>query len=220
MVFVFFIILINKLNLIDVMKKLILLPILSLFVLNTACSKKAEAPAESIPDTAKAVTDSSAVKTTPEFNKELKYENYSFKITTSGDMLTITPAGLEADNSPLTKKFTGKIANVEIGDINGDNKPEVFVYTAQGPDENGAIIGYSSNAGKSMSEVAVPELDDKTKMGYKGHDEYAMVENNLVQRFPLYDDKGNKTNKLRQIQYKLKDGEAMRKLVVDKVIEY
>ena len=56
-----------------------------------------------------------------------------------------------------------------------------------------------------------------------GHDEFAIVETTFVQRFPIYNDddtNSNPTGGTRQIQYKLKDGEASRKFVVDKVIEY
>jgi len=59
--------------------------------------------------------------------------------------------------------------------------------------------------------------------GYMGHDEFAIVESTLVQRFPIYkpgDSNANPTGGTRQIQYKLKDGEAMRKFVVDQVVEY
>jgi hypothetical protein len=48
--------------------------------------------------------------------------------------------------------------------------------------------------------------------GYMGHDEFAVVEGSFIQRFNLYDDKGKKTEKMRQIQYKLKAGEAGFKL--------
>jgi hypothetical protein len=45
-----------------------------------------------------------------------------------------------------------------------------------------------------------------------GHDEFAVFEGSFIQRFNLYDDKGKKTEKMRQIQYKLKAGEAGFKL--------
>jgi hypothetical protein len=56
-----------------------------------------------------------------------------------------------------------------------------------------------------------------------GHDEFAMVENTFVQRFPIYnpgDTNAEPTGGTRQIQYKLVDGEASRLFEVDKVVEY
>lgn len=200
------------------MKKMFLLPVIALLVTQVSCNKKSDNVLETKIDST-SVSQSSSVSTS-EFNKELKFNNFSFAISAKDGVLSITPSGLAIDNAPLTKNFTGTITNAEIGDINGDNAPEVFVYFSEGDDKKGSLVGYSSNAGKSMSEVSFPEMDDKSKDGYKGQDEFAMVENSFVQRFPLFDAQGNKTGKTRQIQYKLKDGEAMRALVVDKVVEY
>ena len=56
-----------------------------------------------------------------------------------------------------------------------------------------------------------------------GHDEFAVVENVLARRFPVYkegDSNANPTGGTRQIQYKLKAGEAGWVLRVDKVSAY
>ena len=56
-----------------------------------------------------------------------------------------------------------------------------------------------------------------------GHDEFNIVEKILTQTFKTYkvDDKNsNPTGNIRQIQYKLKDGESSRKFVVDTIKEY
>ena len=56
-----------------------------------------------------------------------------------------------------------------------------------------------------------------------GHDEMAIVGNTFCQRFPIYK-KGNSyanpTGGMRQIQYKLVDGENGRILKIDKVMEF
>ena len=73
--------------------------------------------------------------------------------------------------------------------------------------------------------VNVPELkegSDEIK-GYMGHDEFAVVESTLVRRFPVYkegDSNAKPTGGTRQLQYKLKQGEAAWQLVVDKVVNY
>jgi hypothetical protein len=56
-----------------------------------------------------------------------------------------------------------------------------------------------------------------------GHDEFAVVEGTLVQRFPLYregDANARPTGKIRQLQYKLKAGEAGWVLRLDRSVEY
>ena len=53
-----------------------------------------------------------------------------------------------------------------------------------------------------------------------GHDEFTIIESSLARRFPIYrdgDTNSNPTGGMRQIQYKLVDGEASRKFVVDKI---
>jgi hypothetical protein len=158
------------------------------------------------------------------FSKVLQMKTYSFQIELMGKELSILPAGLEIDNSKVNHTIDGVILNAEIGDLNIDGYPEVLVYY-RGKDNYGNIIGYSVNKGKSMSLITFPNIKENTKAskGYAGFDDFAIVENNLVQRFDLYssnDPGSSKTGNIRQIQYILKDGEASRILVADKITEY
>ena len=71
----------------------------------------------------------------------------------------------------------------------------------------------------------VPPLADepKSSKGYLGHDEFAVVESTLVQRFPIYqagDTNAQPSGKMRQIQYRLAPGEAGWVLEADKIVEY
>ena len=89
----------------------------------------------------------------------------------------------------------------------------------------GTAIGFSGNNNKSMSEITIPSMVDnpKANKGYMSHDEFALVEGTLVQRFPIYkegDTNSKPTGGMRQIQYKLKNGEASKVFAVDKIIEY
>ena len=71
--------------------------------------------------------------------------------------------------------------------------------------------------------VNVPDLTSDQSRGYQGFDEFAFVENTFIRRFPLFraaDGRTTRTGYTRQIQYKLQEGEAMRRLVVEKVVEY
>jgi len=202
----------------------ILLVILSIVI--TSCQKKA---------TEKSIikTDSIADNATPNeikdsvmYTKTLSLQNISFTIKAFKDYVVITPKGYLVDNKPVSKPIDGTITNAEIEDLNSDGYPEVMIFcTSAGSGSYGSVLGFSSNKNKSMSEIAFPSFIDNPKInkGYMGHDEFAIVETNVVQRFPIYnegDTNSNPTGKMRQIQYKLKEGEASRKLVVDKIIEY
>jgi hypothetical protein len=89
----------------------------------------------------------------------------------------------------------------------------------------GELIAYSANNKKSLSEIYLPPVSDnpKTAEGYQGEDSFAVVENTLIQRFPVYDsaDAGTgRTGKMRQVQYRLVPGEAGWVLREGKVAEY
>jgi hypothetical protein len=162
----------------------------------------------------------------PAFTIKLSMNTISFEIKEIGNQLLIQPSGLAIDNTKVVKDIEGTVTNAEIGDLNNDGFPEVLVYiTSDGSGSYGTVIGYSVNNGKSMSEIFMPNIDDnpKASKGYMGHDEFAIVENSFCQRFKTYnpeDTNSNPTGKMRQIQYKLKDGENSRVFVVDKIIEF
>lgn len=170
-----------------------------------------------------------SVKQEISFNTELTYpgSNISFKINTKGDSLIIQPSGLSVSNETLYHNITGyTVVNAEIGDLNIDSYPELFVYlTSDGSGSYGKLIGYSVNNGKSVSQVYLPDIseNDEVSKGYMGHDEMAIVENTFCQRFPIYkegDSNANPTGGIRQIQYKLVDGESSRILKINKVINF
>lgn len=169
------------------------------------------------------------VKQEAGFSTELTYpgSKISFRVSTQGDSLMIQPSGLSVSNETLYHDITGyTVVNAEIGDLNIDSYPEVFVYlTSDGSGSYGKLIGYSVNNGKSVSQVYLPEISENSEVnkGYMGHDEIAIVENTFCQRFPVYkegDSNASPTGGTRQIQYKLVDGESGRMLKIDKVVEF
>ena len=164
------------------------------------------------------------------FQKTLTLQNIAFDIKTTGEgsisELSIQPKGLEMDNQKIVLEVDGQVVNAEIEDLNSDGFPEILIYTTSaGSGSYGNVIGYSVNNGKSISQIYFPELSENkgASIGYMGHDEFAIVETSLVRRFPVYkneDSNSNPTGGTRQIQYKLKDGEASRLFVIDKISEY
>lgn len=164
------------------------------------------------------------------FQKTLTLQNITFDIINTGEgsisELTIQPKGLEIDNQKITIELDGQVVNAEIEDLNSDGFPEILLYTiSAGSGSYGNVIGYSVNNGKSISQIYFPDLFDnkEASSGYMGHDEFAIIETTLVRRFPVYKDgdtNNNPTGGFRQIGYKLKDGEASRSFVIDKISEY
>ena len=161
------------------------------------------------------------------FVKELSLQNITFHIHSLGEgsiqTLVVAPFGLSITNTPDTIETDGSVVNAEVADLNDDGFPEVLVYTqSAGSGSYGDVIGYSVNNGKSMSRISFPPVAENSELyeGYMGHDEFAIVETNLVQRFPIYEE-GNTnsqpSDKYRQISYSLESGEASRVFSVKSV---
>jgi len=165
------------------------------------------------------------------FSRVLNLQDIGFNIssTKKGDetMLSIFTFGLEAQEYNETINIgIEKVVDAEVEDLNSDGSPELFVFT-QSPDNNsyGNVYAFSVNNKKSMSPVYFqPTVEnEKINKGYKGQDEFTLIETLLAQKFPIYkegDKEGNPTGGIRQVSYKLIEGEAMRKLEVDKITEY
>lgn len=163
-------------------------------------------------------------KTHTAFQQKFTLHGISFQVSSAGKQLRIVPSGLKIDNSPIERDIDGVVTGADIGDLNVDQSPEIYVYIKS--KDHTDLIAYSVNNNKSLSEIYLPPLsseDPKLSKGYRGHNEIAMVEGIVAQRFPIYKDKDSDdkpTGGMRQLQYKLTQGEASWVLKLDKTIEY
>jgi Periplasmic lysozyme inhibitor of I-type lysozyme len=167
---------------------------------------------------------------TPSFIKEFDLHGVHLVVqaTNNGaiNTLTITPSGLSEVNDVITREIDGTVSNAEVADINADGSPEIYVWlNSAGSGSYATPIGYSANNKKSLSEITFPPIaeDAVNSKGYMGHDEFAVVENVVARRFPLYaenDPNAKPTGKMRQMQYKLIQGEASWIMTLDKVVEF
>jgi hypothetical protein len=163
----------------------------------------------------------------PPFDQTAILQGITFKVTSpnlnTANTLTITPAGLEEDNRPVTLEIIGTVTRIETGDINVDGSPEIYIYAKDGEGTN--LIAHSANRKKSISQIFLPDLteDVTNAAGYRGRDEFAVVENSLARRFPIFPEDESETKptgKMRQLQYKLHPGEAGWILKVENITEF
>lgn len=158
-----------------------------------------------------------SVSTRP-FDQTLELQGIRFHVTTEGiddhRVLRISPQGLETDNSDFTRPLTGNVVRAEVADLDRDGSPELYVF-ARSPGRGlpGELVAYSANRKKSLSEIYLPPVSEDVEAaeGYQGEDEFAVVENVLVRRFPVYEsaDAGaGRTGKMREVRYRLMAGEA------------
>jgi hypothetical protein len=164
------------------------------------------------------------------FDETLSLLGISFHVTSAnpatGNLVAIQPSGLAIDNSQVVWPVEGTVVRAEAADINADGSPEIYVYTVEpGDDGRAALIAFSANNKKSLSQIAFPAFEDdpENAKGYRGHDEFAVLEGVVGRRFPIYPDDKTRpepTGKMRQIQYKLVPGEAGWMLKIDRVVEF
>lgn len=141
-----------------------------------------------------------------------------------GNEVTITPSGLKNSNDPVTVEIDGELNKTILEDVNGDNIPELFlITTGAGSGSHGTVKAFSTNGGKSLTDIVIAEPKPADLNGYMGHDEFEAVENTFIRRFPVYkpgDTNAKPTGGWRQIQYKLEPGEAVWHLRIDRVVSY
>jgi hypothetical protein len=130
------------------------------------------------------------------------------------NLLRIAASGKIAAPKTIKAEVDGTITGAEIADLNADGWPELYVFVrSAGSGSYGSVLAYAVNRGKSITEIVLPDLmDDRVaSQGYLGHDQFAVVQNTLVRRFPVYregDTNANPTGGIRQLNYQLEAGEA------------
>jgi hypothetical protein len=164
------------------------------------------------------------------YDETLELQGVSFRVqcenTGSLNSLKLTPSGLEIDNSPIIFEIDGTVTGAEVADLNADGSPEIYVYVSSaGSGAYGSVAAWSANNRKSLSGIYLPELAENSEYGegYMGHDEFAVVEQYLVRRFPVYlegDTNAAPGGGMRQVQYKLEPGEASWQLVAEKAVDF
>ena len=164
------------------------------------------------------------------FDRTLALQGISFRVRTANDSslntLEIVPSGLETDNSIITQQIDGQVTGAEVADLDADGSPEIYVYVnSAGSGSYGSLVAFAANRRKSLSQIHLPPVTENKQAarGYMGHDEFAVVENTFVQRFPIYGDgdvNAKPSGRTRQLQYKLRPGEAAWVLRLDRVVEF
>lgn len=145
------------------------------------------------------------------YQKTLQLQGVTFKVQATGEgstqQLTVEA---ERDGKPLDKKklaLDGAVMGAEVEDLNSDGQPELFVYTqSAGSGSYGSVWAWSVSRRGSLLPIRLGAMNSRDSSGYRGHDRFAVVENNLVRRFPIYlpgDTNARPTGGTRQVTYRL-----------------
>lgn len=159
----------------------------------------------------------------------LKIGKVGYRITCSNrnpekNDATISPIGFENQAREFSIEIKGRIKKAEIDDLNNDGFPDVVLYVFSGDSlQKGTVIGISSDKNQSVNPIILPDVldDQKLREGYRGFDDFNLMEGTLMRRYPLYvtDSLGaHPTGKIRQVLYRVVPGE--RSMLKFKVIRF
>jgi len=202
---------------------------IALLPLIAACSRQQDPPASpAAPEPATAPQTESEVEPAENtFAQVLELQGVTFNVVSpnqaSANTVTVSTAGLETDNSAWSQEVDGIVTGAEVADLDVDGSPEVYVYVrSAGADEKGSVVAYVANDRKSLSMAFMAPLSDTPGAadGYRGQDEFAVLEGVLGRRFPIHEEAGAPTDRTRQLQYTLNAGEAGWILKVDRILEF
>jgi hypothetical protein len=202
---------------------------LALLPLIAACSRPPESAASpAAPEPAPMTqSDSEVEPAEASFAQVLEWQGVIFKVVSPNaavsNTLTVSTTGLEIDNSAWSQPVDGIVTGAEVADLNVDGSPEVYVYVrSTGADAKGSVVAYVANNRKSLSGAFMGPLSDTPGAadGYRGQDEFAVLEGVLERRFPIHDESGAPTGRMRQLQYVLEAAEAGWILKVDRILEF
>ena len=131
------------------------------------------------------------------------------------NIVSITPLGFDKDMREFSFEVKGRVTRGEVDDINRDGYPDLVFYVFSNDSiPRGSVIGITSEKNETVAPVSFPDIfdDPKLRVGYKGNDQFFLMEGILVRRFPVYPAEGAPANAqtgnlIRQIQYNVVPGE-------------
>jgi hypothetical protein len=103
--------------------------------------------------------------------------------------LHVKPIGFDKDAREMGFYIKGFLRNELIDDLNNDGFPDLVLYVYTGPHyEFGGVYVFASQENKAMVPFVLPDpmLDGKLKDGYKGHDDFTLIEGKLMREYPIY----------------------------------
>lgn len=154
----------------------------------------------------------------PGFDQTLELQGIRFHVSSANNssinQLRVEPAGLEIDNSSFEAEVDGAVVGAEMGDIDANGSPELYVFVSSaGSGSYGSLAAWAVNNRKSLSQIYLPPLDQAPDAieGYMGHDRFRVTSNAVERTFPIYcagDVNSKPTGGTWLVRYELVPGEA------------
>lgn len=150
------------------------------------------------------------------YDSTLKIGKVGFKVNCTNknldrNIVSIKPIGFKSEAREAALELKGRIVSAEIDDLNQDGFPDMIVYILDA-DKKISLFSISSQNNESMQPIYFPDItnDAVLSKGYRGLDEYKLLEGILLRQFPIFDaDTTIKTptKKGKRIMYKVMTGD-------------
>ncbi len=125
--------------------------------------------------------------------------------------ISIRPIGFKSEGREINLELKGKVTASEIEDLNNDGFPDLVIYITE-KSGNINLLSIASKDNETVEAIILPDITNDMQMskGYRGEDDYKLVEGILFRKFPVYESDTTikaPTNKVRQILYRVVRGE-------------
>lgn len=139
------------------------------------------------------------------------YRVFCMNRSVEKNAISIRPIGFKSEGRDITLDLKGKVAASEIEDLNNDGFPDLVVYVTE-KSGNANLFSIASKENETIEPIILPDITNDMQMskGYRGGDEYKLVEGILFRKFPVYESDTTiktPTNKVRQILYRVVRGD-------------
>lgn len=162
------------------------------------------------------VNQSQAQKKNLRFDTSIKVGKTGYRVSCNNknperNIASISPIGFDKSIGDFSLEIKGRIQKAEVDDLNHDGYPDLVFYIFSNDSiPKGNVVAISSEKNENVAPILFPDIydDPKLRIGYKGDDEFFLLEGSLMRRFPVFPVEGADTTKskepgtpMRQIQY-------------------
>jgi hypothetical protein len=157
------------------------------FVVATACDSSRGVVEDT--STAASTVESTLATEPVSFTRELTQGEARFEIRTTGSsaqrQLTIRSyRGAALTSDPVRLDINGAVRDAVSADLNGNGKPEIYIFT-DAASANGGFYGYEFSE-RGYAPISGPGMISGTAgVGYSGKDTYTLANNMLTRTFPI-----------------------------------
>ncbi len=152
----------------------------------------------------------------PKYDSTLKIGKVGYRVVCMNrskerNVLNVRPVGFKAEVREVNLELKGRVSGAEIDDLNNDGFPDLVIYILDASNKT-VIFSISSKENEMLEPIFFPDITNDMVMskGYRGGDEYKLVEGVLFRKFPIYEADTaihEPTKKVRQIMYRVIKGD-------------